>query len=226
MEKSKVLDKIQKCLRLSKSPNANEAAAALRQAQKLMAAHGISEEDITLAGYASAAVDCPIQVNRKYVPHILLKLVDLMKKAFAVQAVIDHNLRVSDYSYQIRYFGPTTRVHMAEYAHQVVYRAMEASWRQFLKENPYLRGEKGARTSFQLGWLHEVSSKVEAIGFTEEEEHATTALKKAHYGKQLEKVSGQKQSIDQGVAFAGQLAAKEFSIHRPMDEQKLRLEKL
>lgn len=42
-ERNKVLDKIRKCLALSTSSNEHEAAAALRQARKLMDAHGITD---------------------------------------------------------------------------------------------------------------------------------------------------------------------------------------
>lgn len=42
----RILDKIKKCLALSASANEHEAAAALRQAQKLMDAYGISAEAI------------------------------------------------------------------------------------------------------------------------------------------------------------------------------------
>ena len=42
MADDKILDKIKKCLVLASSANEHEAAAALRQAQKLMEAHGIS----------------------------------------------------------------------------------------------------------------------------------------------------------------------------------------
>lgn len=46
MDKEKVLDKIKKCLALSKSSNEHEAAAALRQAKKLMEAHDITGLDM------------------------------------------------------------------------------------------------------------------------------------------------------------------------------------
>lgn len=49
MTRDEALDKIKKCLALAASPEAHEAAAALRQAQKLMAQFGLSETDVTLA---------------------------------------------------------------------------------------------------------------------------------------------------------------------------------
>jgi hypothetical protein len=43
MDREKLMDKIQKCLRLAKSSEPAEAAAALRQAQKMMAANNITK---------------------------------------------------------------------------------------------------------------------------------------------------------------------------------------
>ncbi len=49
MDRDKALSKIKKCLALSRSANENEAAAALRQAQALMAEHGLGEADVALS---------------------------------------------------------------------------------------------------------------------------------------------------------------------------------
>nr|WP_314710621.1 DUF2786 domain-containing protein [uncultured Comamonas sp.] len=49
MTRDEALKKIQKCLALAASPEQHEAAAALRQAQKLMEQFGLSECDVSLA---------------------------------------------------------------------------------------------------------------------------------------------------------------------------------
>ena len=41
-----VIDKIRKCMALAESENEFEAAAALRQAQRLMQQHGLSSDDV------------------------------------------------------------------------------------------------------------------------------------------------------------------------------------
>jgi Protein of unknown function (DUF2786) len=48
-DQDRIMDKIQKCMALSRSSNENEAAIALRQAQKLMALHGITDIDVQAA---------------------------------------------------------------------------------------------------------------------------------------------------------------------------------
>lgn len=47
--KAKILDKIKKCMALSKSASVHEATAALRQAMKLMEMHGVTDIDLLAA---------------------------------------------------------------------------------------------------------------------------------------------------------------------------------
>ena len=49
MNRDDAIKKIKKCLALAASPNPHEAAAAMRQAQKLMNEHGLNETDLSLA---------------------------------------------------------------------------------------------------------------------------------------------------------------------------------
>lgn len=53
---NRVLEKIKKCLRLATSDNPAEAAAGLRQAQKLMAMHGLTQSDLELSEVSSHRV--------------------------------------------------------------------------------------------------------------------------------------------------------------------------
>lgn len=55
MDRDQALGKIKKCLALAKSSNPHEAAAAMRQAQKLMATFGLSETDASLVDVCEAA---------------------------------------------------------------------------------------------------------------------------------------------------------------------------
>jgi hypothetical protein len=223
-DKTKIFEKIQKCLRLSKSANANEAATALRQAQKLMEAHGITQADLDLLGYSDIAVDVPIQKGKK-VPIVLSVLVGLITSAFGVDVVFEDRIGISDISWRVRYFGPSHRVQMAAYAHVVVYRAMEGAWREFLATHPRLRGQKQARTSFQVGWLDEVAEKVDAISFTEIEQASTDALVKAKYtGTGLKKTkTNTSGGVYESIHGKGKDAAKDFSLHRPMHEDRRQL---
>lgn len=221
MDKNKIIDKIKKCMALGSSSNANEAAAALRQAQKMMNMHGLTEDDIEGSNFKNDTVECPIQANKKTPVH-LSKFVGIIMKAFQVKAVIETNVRVSDSSYRVRYFGPNHRVTMALYAHVVIFRAMEAAWRDQLKADPTWKGIRGARLSFMVGWLEEISSKVEAIGWPEGEEERSEMMKQDFYGKELVKGGGRKYSLYGGIHGKGAAAASNFSINRPMDGTTVR----
>ena len=57
MDKEKALDKIKKCLALSKSANEHEAAQALRQAQALMEKYEVNAVDIALSRVSEQKAD-------------------------------------------------------------------------------------------------------------------------------------------------------------------------
>lgn len=222
-DRARLMGKIQKCLRLGKSSEAHEAAAALRQAQKLMEMHGITEEDLAGLEYSDLKIDVPIQANRNKIPAVLAELTWLIRKAFGVKSVIGYSMRVSDISYQIRYFGPTTRVQMAGYTHTIIHRAVNAAWTKFLNENPHLRGDRGARSSFQLAWLQSVEEKVMEVGFSDEEERGTElAMKKVYGDRELATAKANNTPINFDAVAGGIQAASSFNIHRPMNESTQR----
>lgn len=63
MTRDQALAKIKKCLALAKSQNQHEAAAAMRQAQKLMAEHNLNEQDVSLADISESTVATVSQGN-------------------------------------------------------------------------------------------------------------------------------------------------------------------
>lgn len=181
MDRAKLLDKIKKCMALGKSPNEHEAAAALRQAQKLIQRHGVTEMELGAIGISRAKVLVPIQTSTKF-PRYLNALLQVVKQACGVRPIITSEVRLSDLSYVIYYYGPEHRTVMAEYAHTVLFSAMNKSWTQYLKDRPYLKKERGVRSSYLLGWLEGVRDNVYDYGITEEETSGINMLVKSHYG--------------------------------------------
>jgi len=59
MDRDTALNKIRKCLALAGSSNPHEAAAAMRQAQKLMREHNVSETDVSLADVCEKGIKAP-----------------------------------------------------------------------------------------------------------------------------------------------------------------------
>lgn len=63
MTRDQALSKIKKCLALASSANPHEAAAGMRQAQKLMSEHGLNEADVQLSDVATQT--CATPTNSK-----------------------------------------------------------------------------------------------------------------------------------------------------------------
>lgn len=218
----KLAEKIKKCLALAKSSNVHEAAAALRQAQKLMELHELSEEDLAGIGIKDEAVDVPLQASKKSIPPTLSQLVTLIGKAFGVKGIVETRIASTDKAYRVRYFGQQERVATACYAHTVVYRAVEAAWRAHLKENPFVKQVRLAKASFQVGWLCEVVEKIEAIGFSNIEQNALKSALDKKYSGALKTTQSSTNRFYGGLMGEGASAAKSFSLHRPMNGEKQR----
>lgn len=126
MDRENAIARIKKCMALSKSPNEHEAAAALRQAQKLMATHGISDEDIDESAIVTDFVDHDDYEFARRKPLVVVSVARLMRQAFGVEAVWE---RSPTHKHRVRYFGTQASVTLATYSHTVVYRAANAAWR-------------------------------------------------------------------------------------------------
>lgn len=214
-EREAALRKIQKCLNLGKSSNANEAAAALRQAQAMMQKHGVTEDDIL----AQTVTDDLVKTREGFGRCAFLSaLANLMRSAFGVDWIMEPNPGSASRA-NIRYVGPEGRAKMAGWAHRVITRATEEAWQESLRDFPQYKGDAGKRTAFRLGWLSQVRGKVEAIGFTEDEARAVKTWMATFYGRELgtikpkaNKLSGEQLLL----ARLGQRAAADFELHRPM----------
>lgn len=219
-DRQRILDKIQKCLALAKSANAHEAAAAMRQAQKLMQIHQI---DLSEVGVEFSKVEVPIQVNKKKTPEHLVRLVNIIQRAFAVRALYGANKRVSDWSYEIEYIGPPARVKLATYCHVVVFRAMENAYKEFSDRNYHRRGERGLRVSFYLGFLHEVANQVSALGWDEGQEDKVGQAITVKYGETTS-IAVSKNKLKGSGVNGGIAAGREFELNRPMETHSNKLE--
>lgn len=219
--RKKLTEKLKKCMALSKSPEPHEAAAALRQAQKIMSELGITEDDLDGLEMADAVVKTREGFGRC---RTMSALANMLEDAFGVKAVFEANPGSAN-RLNVRYIGPRARVMLAEYAHKVVWRAMQSAWDEQLVTRPWMKSEGGKRQAFHLGWLRAVREKVEAIAPTESEEKAIQRYTDTLYRGGLVKQDAHKaKKLDSGAYLAGLLAAADFDLHRPLEEQQLSLE--
>lgn len=123
-----LLQRIRKCLALAKSDNPHEAAAALRQAQKLMQMYGLGNEEIRLAALGESAVG-----NRSAsLPKWHGWLVSTVARAFGCQSIISGGLGGT----QILFVGRHDRCEIAAYTYTVMRRHVLAARQRFITSLP------------------------------------------------------------------------------------------
>ena len=223
MNREDAIKRIKKCFARAKSSDSeNEVATCLRQAQKLMEMHGITDIDVDESSVTSDFVDHDDYEYAVRKPLILTSIARLMRKAFAVESVWE---RSPTNKHRVRYFGQQANVLLATHSHTVVYRAVGSAWRKYLKGNPHLKGQRNARASFVYGWCNAVIDKVAAISPDPEVKDRIERKKLDHYGVGgLTDVTGGTKSIYGRVVGDGSTAGSEFSINRPVGSDRRYLE--
>lgn len=153
----RALDKINKCLALSKSPEPHEAAAALRQAKALMKKYGITDSDIEL----SAVKESEASLGRSLItpPRWMALLADTVSIAFGV-AQFFRPSRYSSGSYI--FIGVELSSEVSQYCFIVLKRQCALARQNYYKS---IRGKRANRIrradAHALGWVIGVRLKVE-----------------------------------------------------------------
>lgn len=187
MNKEKYLAKIKKLLNLArKATNQNEAAAALRQAQNLMAAHNVTELEADSIGITEATSKGSPN-NAQTPPKYLVYLVEVIKRAFGVQAF--YTWREGKYFYSPRrrvvtFYGPDSRPQIAAYAFDVLARQMTAARKEYaadLHKNTKPANRIARADLFCEGWANGVYNIVAELVPTDSE----TTLMEAYRDRQL-----------------------------------------
>lgn len=216
-ERAKVLGKIQKCLALGKSPNEHEAASAMRQAAKMMERHGVTEKEIGVMGYTKAVIKTTTQcVRGQTLPDNLTCITRLIRHSFGVKAIFAASMRVSDYAYDIEYYGPEHRVMLAEYTHAMIQRAIDQQYKDYILRNPGQKGVRGGRAGFAMGWCRAARRQINEFAMNEEEIIATDLL----IGE-ITAAEDNPMSVNAHALASGAAAGKGFAIHRPMHGAEL-----
>lgn len=226
-DKSKILDKIKKCLALSKSSNQHEAQAALRQAQKLMEAHNISEGALLASSVGRSLVKARAKARPAEWEAALTFMVG---KCFGCNSYLVD----TPYGGYWSFIGVKPANEIAEYT-------LEVLMRQILKERKLFmdsihgnnsRAKKTERADlFCIGWIRSVRSAVEYLVRTEEQEAAIKAYMSDNVkvGAEVETTNRSKgkslSSKDYGAYVAGSEKGKDVRLHHGVDgkQEQLRI---
>ena len=178
MDKEKALDKIKKCLALSRSANEYEAAQALKHAQALMAQYGVSESDVALADVSECKRKAP-----KTVPEWHWRLVHLCGRAFGCE-----RWHATDFSGGSFVFcGLGGRAELAAYAYEVLLRQLKAARRQYIKTALSRVCDSRIKTAradkFCEGWVSRVKSVVQDFARTDAEKELLEHYQTNKYGQ-------------------------------------------
>lgn len=171
MDRETAIQKIKKCLALSKSPNPHEAAAALRQAQKLMEAHQLDEGDIDLS--------CVAEHDTKLTAGIKSAWLTLLARTCSDAFGCDFIFKSGGDGNRATFIGLQGAEQVAGYAFQVLLRQVQRDRTNHIAEQPKAckRVTKVARgDAFALGWVRAAAVLVSRLAGSETEQAARAAL--------------------------------------------------
>ena len=230
----KILGKIKKCLALASSDNPNEAATALRQAHALMASHGVSAEQITMADIGEAPAKSRTMARSKPA-HWEGVLASVVGRAFGCQlmlrrAPIRHGAKVPLNNGSYIFVGIKAQAQIASYTFDVLARKCKKARTNWIAEHlggiSQMHGGKRTATGlgdeFAMGWVHKIAYVVQHFA---QPEHIDLAI--AHFvaakitregseEHQTRKAKTDNDRLRDIARLHGMKAAESESLHRPV----------
>lgn len=204
----KIIARIRKCLALSASPEPHEAAAALRQAQKLMEQYGISEDQVRMADVQEKTTTAGRSAHRP--PAWLVALADTVANAFGVSQ--HYHDRVNR-SCEFVFVGVGPAPEVAGYTFTVLRRKCSAARERHFRT---LRGKRISRVrradAFANGWVLAVRDSVRAFA-QEVPKIVGQYLKECHPGLVDYKPVNREDDKDGMHRLAGFIAGRDVELH-------------
>lgn len=217
----KIIEKIRKCLALAQSSEPHEAAAAMRQAQKLMAAHGVTAEGIADADIGEESANTyTISKLRRWET----TLAGIMSRAFGCKVIFarGYGRRLGT----LTFIGIKHQAQLAKYTWEVLYRQILKDRAAYLKVNG--NGIRAMDTQrgddFCLGYALALDKKVSEFANEPKIQALIDARTRKHTGNNEQKVQAKDKGKQVGAAyFDGREKAADAQLHRPMEGQKQRM---
>lgn len=189
-ELEKVIDRVQKMLALSTSSEPHEAAAALRQAQKLMEKYNLDLGTVQMAVIEELVVKSRFSVSnvKPYEAKLMHTIADAFGCKLMWRSGSSHN---QDPYGRFIFIGEKTQAKIATYTAEVMGRKLIVAKAKFTKELPsyYSRELKTKNIDgFCVGWVYEVTKMIHAFAGAPE----MLALTNKYYEKNYPNTSSKK----------------------------------
>lgn len=166
MTKDEALQKIKKCLALAASHEPHEAAAAMRQAQKLMAEFGLTAEDVSLADVEEkGSKACNVSLQQWEA-----SLCALVAQAFECQYFTSKQSLWGRTERRFVFVGVSPAAEVASYAYEVLARqcAKDRKAHMAKQSKNCKAATKSARgDAYAMGWVAGVKDKLPAPAVNE-----------------------------------------------------------
>jgi hypothetical protein len=171
MTRAQAIDKVKKLLRLGKSSNMHEAAAAMRQAQSLMRHHALDEQELHETQPDDTAEVATAARRGRKPPIYALILADSVCAAFGVLSLVSGN-----HAWRVLFFGPAWRAQIAEYAFTVLLRQLERDRRTHLNRVRVAKNRLARGDMFGIGWAKGAAGVLSAWDMTDDDRAKAAAL--------------------------------------------------
>lgn len=220
-ELKKIATKIAKCLALATSDNPAEAEAGERQANALMNKYNLTSDDVA----ASQVHEKTSKAGGKFNPPLYMtRLSAIIADAFGCGPVFSSG---GGYNDSLMYFiGPGIKPELAAYTFDVLRRqiakdrtAYSATLKRYKREN-----RMRMTNIFCNAWVMRVAYQVRDFAGTDQDKTAIAAYKKQRWSgglvKDERKAAAPKKESDWLSVTAGHQAAKDVSLHKPVQSKR------
>ena len=228
MEHEKIIEKIKKCLALSNSDNPHEAAAALRQAQKLMQMHGLSELDVQLSDVQElkAKASTVDTVNWE------VMLANLIADAFGCHILSSSENSLTQ-KLQLRrqrfyhFVGIAPAADIAQYAFEVLTEQCAKARRRHIaaqRKNCTTKTKTARGDAFAEGYIYGLQNLIQKFANPEGSKQLIEHYMNEKYpnlkqGNAKDRTKGK--NISHNDYYAGKIEAKNAQLHQAVGGKKL-----
>lgn len=184
MDKKTAIDKVRKCMALAKSSNPHEAAAAMRQAQKLMEQFGIEHPDLLAAGVSeewakSGATKTPTRYE--------VVLASAVASAFSCEIVFTSRLSGTgmDIDGGYAFIGVAPSPEVASYTFTVLLRQLKRARSAYMATalKRHTKNKTAAADQFCEGWVIAVRNLIAQVAPTAEQREAIDTYMRINYAQ-------------------------------------------